>query len=316
MELLAQQSQRLDELFCGSLGLEEEAEELEEDFELLDDGGGETGGEPPTLGSLAAEVQERYAQMAAAVGGGSNAELPPAAAAAGAPQPEEQLLLARALAEASCLGALEAGWGGETADMWCIELPPYVPWSARCSCFVLPGEEPNSLVSRVQVLYGRYRYRYRPFEWVYEGLKPLLLPDVLRRRRGAPLSLAVLVAAVGRRVGLALTPIPAADPLPLGPPAAGAAGPDGQLPALAALPPHLAGKLSSSAQQGALPVQQPWLLWLEPPGGGAELGGWYCMDAATGELLGPEELAAKYPALDLVGAQGWQSLGLARVGVW
>lgn len=33
-------------------------------------------------------------------------------------------------------------------------------------------------------LFGTLRFKYEPVEWVYEGLSPLLLPDVLDRRCG------------------------------------------------------------------------------------------------------------------------------------
>lgn len=48
------------------------------------------------------------------------------------------------------------------------------------------------------------RFREEPYEWVYEGLKPLLLSDVARSRRGMSLSLAVLCCAVARRLGVPL----------------------------------------------------------------------------------------------------------------
>jgi Transglutaminase-like superfamily len=45
-----------------------------------------------------------------------------------------------------------------------------------------------------------------PFEWVYEGYKPLLLPDVLATRKGMSVSLATLLLCVLRRAGLTATP--------------------------------------------------------------------------------------------------------------
>jgi regulator of sirC expression with transglutaminase-like and TPR domain len=38
-------------------------------------------------------------------------------------------------------------------------------------------------------------------EWVYDGLAPLMLPDVLRRRKGIPIALALAAAALARRLG-------------------------------------------------------------------------------------------------------------------
>lgn len=45
-----------------------------------------------------------------------------------------------------------------------------------------------------------------PFEWVYEGYKPLLLPDVVALRRGAPVALATAAICVLRRLGLSVVP--------------------------------------------------------------------------------------------------------------
>lgn len=45
-------------------------------------------------------------------------------------------------------------------------------------------------------------FRQEPFEWVYDGLKPLLLPDVVRNRKGMSVSLATLTICVLRRLGL------------------------------------------------------------------------------------------------------------------
>jgi hypothetical protein len=41
------------------------------------------------------------------------------------------------------------------------------------------------------LLDSRTRLRNDPVEWVYDGLGPLLLPEVLRRRKGVPLMLAI-----------------------------------------------------------------------------------------------------------------------------
>ncbi|GAB4813457.1 hypothetical protein N2152v2_000503 [Parachlorella kessleri] len=139
-----------------------------------------------------------------------------------------------------------------------------------------------------EVLYSRHRFCHRPFEWVYEGLDPLMLPAVLARRRGAPLALAVLTAAVGRRAGLALTPVPAVSqhPLPsegsssssasassgsrmrdssVAPLGVGNLASQAAAQALEQLPAELSAKVSGTLQgQGALPpLQLPWLLRVE-----------------------------------------------------
>lgn len=63
--------------------------------------------------------------------------------------------------------------------------------------------------SWLQVLVKREGFRQKPFEWNYEGLKPLLLHEVLASGRGMTLSLCILFSCVARRLGLILTPVPA-----------------------------------------------------------------------------------------------------------
>jgi hypothetical protein len=53
-----------------------------------------------------------------------------------------------------------------------------------------------------QVLFKQAKLRNAPFEWVYDGLAPALLPQVLARSKGMPLALALVVAAVARRLGV------------------------------------------------------------------------------------------------------------------
>lgn len=55
------------------------------------------------------------------------------------------------------------------------------------------------------------RFRHEPFEWVYEGLAPMFLVNVLSTRKGTPLCLAVLCLAVSCRLGLPLEILPGAS---------------------------------------------------------------------------------------------------------
>jgi hypothetical protein len=63
------------------------------------------------------------------------------------------------------------------------------------------------------VLFKQLRFRYEPVEWVYDGLAPVLLPEVLQRRKGIPLSLCLVVVAVGARLGMPLQLVCAQDAL-------------------------------------------------------------------------------------------------------
>eukprot|EP00887_Chlorella_sp_A99_P006874 scaffold2.g6874.t1 len=113
-----------------------------------------------------------------------------------------------------------------------------------------------------EVLYRRHRLRYEPFEWVYDGLQPLLLADVLRRRKGAPVALAGATAAVGARLGLPLLPLPAesgaatAGSLQLGAVAAAAGE---------ALGPELASHVATRTPATA-PPPSTWVLLVDDPG--------------------------------------------------
>lgn len=63
-----------------------------------------------------------------------------------------------------------------------------------------------------QYLYRTLRLRHEPIEWLYDGLRPLLLGEALRHRKAAPLAMAVLGCVLGARVGLPLAPFRAAPP--------------------------------------------------------------------------------------------------------
>lgn len=58
------------------------------------------------------------------------------------------------------------------------------------------------LTAALQVLFKQAKLRNAPFEWVYDGLAPALLPQVLARSKGMPLALALVAAAVARRLGV------------------------------------------------------------------------------------------------------------------
>lgn len=165
------------------------------------------------------------------------------------------------------------------------------------------------------VLHRQQRFKYEPFEWVYEGLQPLLLPPWLHRRKLAPLTLGVVVAGVARRLGLPLLPVPAdggediAAGVIEGP--AGGATTQSQLP-LEQLRPDVAQRYAGRAQ-GMAPSAAPWVLLLA--GGDCEgasgAGAWdgsfqwtHVLDACTGEAVDMAAAPTKYPTLQLVSGTG------------
>lgn len=173
------------------------------------------------------------------------------------------------------------------------------------------------------VLYRQQRFKHEPFEWVYEGLEPLLLPQRLRRRKLAPPTLATVAAAVARRLGLPLLPVPAEPDAELaagvqeGP--AGGAAAQGGLP-LEQLRPDVAQRYAGRASAAA-PEAGPWLLLL-PDCGNVQrrqqrpLLQWHhAMDACSGQLVGAAEALRQYPALQqpagprlLSPLLGWQQM--------
>ncbi|KAF6251695.1 hypothetical protein COO60DRAFT_1558044, partial [Scenedesmus sp. NREL 46B-D3] len=157
-----------------------------------------------------------------------------------------------------------------------------------------------------QVLFQRHgRLRCDPFEWVYDGLAPLLLPQVLQTRKGLPLSLAVVAGAVARRLGMPLQLLCADDSqLP------GTASGELHLRAalLAALPllmqqlpPEVAAR-QAGRTLAAAPAPTTWLLQLLPAQGQA----WAEQDAVfldvskRGQLLDVRGCTQRYPSLEVV----------------
>lgn len=51
-------------------------------------------------------------------------------------------------------------------------------------------------------------FKEEPVEWVYTGLPPLLLHDVLQSKKGVSAPLAVLTSCVAYRLGVPLLPAP------------------------------------------------------------------------------------------------------------
>ena len=60
----------------------------------------------------------------------------------------------------------------------------------------------------LQVLFEKHRFRQSPFEWVYDGLSPVLLPDVVESRKGLSIVLAAIYVMVAKELGVRLTMAP------------------------------------------------------------------------------------------------------------
>lgn len=64
--------------------------------------------------------------------------------------------------------------------------------------------DPHSPV--MQVICTDMELKIQPYEWVYDGLKPLFLDSIFDVRKGIHISLAALYCAVGRRLECPILP--------------------------------------------------------------------------------------------------------------
>jgi hypothetical protein len=197
------------------------------------------------------------------------------------------------------------------------------------------GDDKSDITGRlhalVDVLYrtDKIKLKYEPFEWVYEGLGPLLLPKVLKKRKGTPAALAIAATAIARKINLSLLPMPAA------PIEAGAGqDPDAAIP-VENLPPDLQQRVSSTIQ-AASPGPGPWLLKLFPDNytttaptapssndensngnvhrgeeGEIEDLGLY-LDPSNGDILSSTEVSKRFPSVGRLSPAEWQEQCVLR----
>ncbi len=83
------------------------------------------------------------------------------------------------------------------------EGPPYTDTDAAATAASVQQE--GSLVEHQlrcisRVLFDQHRFKFEPFEWVYDGMDPMMLPRVVERKKGLPLMLAIIYCMVARRV--------------------------------------------------------------------------------------------------------------------
>lgn len=128
--------------------------------------------------------------------------------------------------------------------------------------------------------------KQQPYEWVYDGLKPLLLDNVLETHKGIHISLAALYCAVGRRLSCYVIPEIATRAASVGAPA--------------------------GLSLAVAPAPDAWLLRVA--GGGRSR---HFLDPATGRILDAQECSDQYPTLDQAGSTSpipfW--IGLVRTAM-
>lgn len=71
-----------------------------------------------------------------------------------------------------------------------------------------PNSDREKLEAFVHGTYGKMKFKYEPFEWLYEGLKPIMKSNVLSTKKGTPAALSLCLSALGEKVDLMLLPMP------------------------------------------------------------------------------------------------------------
>ena len=202
--------------------------------------------------------------------------------------------------------------------------------------FGCPVSPSRQFLAVRNVVYDRYKFQYKPFEWVYEGLDPLILERVLRKRRGTPATIAVLITEIGRRLGIPLLPLPAA------PIQAGAAtenetmgspvldGLSSELmvrinsrtQAIAPGPGGWVVKLLSSSRDGTATSNSPSSTNRTSIDSNDSSSTGELLDTASGDILSVDELRLRYPALHGFSDDIWRReavlrtwQGLARIAM-
>ncbi len=89
---------------------------------------------------------------------------------------------------------------------------------ACCKNARITGQLPQLAISAnlacLQTLFHKARFRQDPFEWVYEGLSPLDMLDVLTSGKGISLTLATTFAGVARELGIPMSLLPILEGTP------------------------------------------------------------------------------------------------------
>jgi hypothetical protein len=149
-----------------------------------------------------------------------------------------------------------------------------------------------------QAFYGDLRYKYEPFEWLYEGLNPIMASKVLDRKKGTPAALALILSSLGKQFGLRLLPMPLHN---------NTESIDTSHESLNqyvdGLPPETA-MLLKSRTKGIPPDPSTWLLRQMQEDETEENA--IFLDCRNGTILNQSELREKYPAIGELSAHQWR----------
>jgi hypothetical protein len=147
----------------------------------------------------------------------------------------------------------------------------------------------------------KLKYKYEAFEWVYEGLDPIMSSTVLRSRvekkKWSPAALALALSSIGEHAGLMLIPMPAFVQEQAGTSSQN----DALDEVLKTLPQDAALRLSSKTQ-GVAPEPGTWFLRVDG-GNDAETTPTY-IDCKKGTIL--RDISEKYPVLARYSLSRWR----------
>lgn len=139
-----------------------------------------------------------------------------------------------------------------------------------------------------EVLFRRHKYKSPPIEWVYDGFRPLLLSDVVLRRSGIPMSIAILYQSVARRLHLPVSLCQATD-----------TGPSSGM-----------GALSSSLP----PDPDKWLLLVSPgPATASDAPPFLVDPSRSGEIMSVDDSRKRYPQMEVPIDDGADLSGLVKI---
>jgi len=153
----------------------------------------------------------------------------------------------------------------------------------------------SQLQSFVEIIYKDMKFKYEPFEWLYEGLDPILVSHLLQRKKGTPASLALCLSALGDRVGLPLLPMPLLESNE------NIVSSHIQDSYLETLSPDAALKLRSKTQS-VVPSPSSWFLRLDHPNQDEAL----YVDCKNGSVLSHREMIQKHPRLGQMSMAEWR----------
>lgn len=158
------------------------------------------------------------------------------------------------------------------------------------------------LESFIHSFYGKLGYKYEPFEWLYEGLNPILLSHVMETRKGTPAALALALSTIGLKLGIHLLP------MPLNISEVGSTGviDESLEPLLETLPPEVASRLNSA---GCGPNPLTWILRFDA--GLAESDALY-VDCKEGIILTKSDMMERFPSMGQLTGADWREQSVLR----